>query len=269
MSNKQQDEFFSELGNTKPFFKAGLEGFAGSGKSYTSAEIAIGLHKRIKSKKPVVWFDTERASKFLKPTFDKAKIKVLVKESRSMADLKETMERCRQGLTDVMIIDSISHVWENFLQAYKRKKGNRTFISFEDWGIIKPTWKLEFSDPFVNDPYHIIMCGRAGFEYEEEFNEEKQKRELHKSGIKMRAETETAYEPDILVLMERVENVLDRKKREIYREATVVKSRDPQLDGKVFRNPTFEDFQSAIDLILKDPQPNGHKETDAAGLFVT
>ena len=155
--------FFMEVSNTKPYFKAAFEGFAGSGKTYTSAMVAIGLHKKIKSKKPVVMFDTEKAAKFLKRVFNEAGIELLVKESRTLADLKETMRLLREDrVADIFIIDSISHVWEDTLEAYKRKM-KRSYLQFQDWGVLKPMWKKEFSDPLVRDPYHIIMCGRAGY----------------------------------------------------------------------------------------------------------
>ncbi|MBI4600238.1 ATP-binding protein, partial [Candidatus Uhrbacteria bacterium] len=197
------DNFFVPVANTKPYFKAAFEGFAGSGKTYTAARVALGIHARIKSDKPVVIFDTEKAAKFLKPMFQEAGVELLVRESRSLADLKETMKRLRDGASDVLIVDSISHVWEGFLQAYAEKV-RRTRLEFQDWGVIKPTWKREFSDPFVRDPYHVIMCGRAGYEYENEVNKDTGKREIYKSGVKMKVEGETAYEPDLLVLMERL-----------------------------------------------------------------
>ncbi len=262
------DTFFAPLDNTKPYFKAAFEGFAGSGKTHTAALIAVGLHKHIKSEKPVVIFDTERASKFLRPLFDKAGIQVFVRESRSLADLKIAMQKCREGATDILIIDSISHIWEDFVEAYKRKV-NRSQLQFQDWGVLKPAWKREFSDPFVNDAYHVIMTGRAGYEYGNEKNEETGKREIFKSGIKMKVEGETAYEPDILVLMERFEKVLQEKK-EVWREGTVLKDRSTLLDGKTFRNPGFKDFKPAIDTILRDPSVKVDRlELDAAQLVKT
>lgn len=249
---KKNDNFFTPIINTKPYLKAAFEGFAGSGKTYTAALVAVGLHKRIKSKKPVIIFDTERAAKFLKPLFAEKGIEVLLRESRSLADLKETMRRMRvDGISDVLIIDSISHVWEHFLEDFKRKV-NRKGLQFQDWGIIKPLWKTEFSDPFVNDPYNVVMTGRAGYEYESEINEETNKREIFKSGIKMKVEGETAYEPDLLVLMERFEEVMGKDKK-VWREATVIKDRSTIIDGQTFKNPGYENFAPAVEAMLAEP----------------
>ena len=266
MTGKVKDDFFSPLENTKPYFKVAFEGFAGSGKTYTSALVSVGLYKLIKSTKPVIIFDTEKSSKFLKELFAKNDIPVLVKESRSLADLKETMARCRDGASDILIIDSISHIWENFIEAYKAKV-HRQSIQFQDWGIIKPTWKREFSDPFVNDPYHIFMCGRAGYEYDYETNEDTGKKELRKSGVKMKVEGETAYEPDMLVFMERFEEILGKDK-EVYREATIVKDRSTILDGKTLKNPSYMDFEPSILTMLADgKKPTTIAEQDASKLI--
>jgi len=244
--------FFSKAANTKPFLKMALEGFAGTGKTHTAADIAMGLHARIKSTKAVVFFDTERSSKFLANRFKEAGIELLVKDSKSLADLVQTLEMSeKEGIADIVIIDSISHVWENVLEEYKAKT-RRNRIEFQDWGILKPTWKREFSDRLVNSPLHIIFTGRAGFEYENEKNEETGKREIYKSGIKMKVEGETAYEPDILVLMERFEELLTDKK-DVWRQATVIKDRSTLIDGKVFKNPTYNDFSPAIEELLAEP----------------
>lgn len=76
-----EDNFFTSLENTTPYFKAAFEGFAGSGKTYTAAQICIWLHKRIGSTKPIAYFDTERAGRHLRVYFNKAGIEVLHKPS--------------------------------------------------------------------------------------------------------------------------------------------------------------------------------------------
>lgn len=250
------DDFFTDLDNTKPFLKMGFHGMAGTGKTRTSAEVAAGLHKRIGSTKPIVVFDTEKAAVFLRKFFAERGIKVAHKESRTLADLAETMRRCRDGAADILIIDSITHVWETFLADYARDK-HRKRLQFEDWGVIKPMWKEKFSDPFVRDKYHAIMCGRSGFQYEDELVDDpnrpgKLKREIFKSGVKMKVEGETPYEPDVLVYMERFEDVLGEKKR-VWREATVLKDRSDQIDGRTFQDPTYADFAPAVDFLLDNP----------------
>lgn len=51
--------------NKMAYGKVGIYGTAGSGKTRTASEIAIGLHKAIGSTKPVVAFDTEPAFSFV------------------------------------------------------------------------------------------------------------------------------------------------------------------------------------------------------------
>lgn len=270
-STTKAQSFFTPIGNTKPFFKAAFQGFAGSGKTYTAALVAIGLHKRIGSKKPVIVFDTEESAKFLKPLFSKNGIEALVKASRSLADLKTTFEAMRQGAGDILIIDSISHIWENFLDSYKQKV-RRTSLEFRDWGVIKPSWKAEFSDPFVRDPYHVLMTGRAGYEYENEKNEETGKREIYKSGVKMKVEGETAYEPDMLVMMERFEEILTKDDKKVWREATILKDRADIIDGKTIKNPSYDDFAPSVEAMLANPvsiAPGAEVEANAGILFKT
>lgn len=258
---------FKKLENNRPFLKLALEGFAGDGKTYTAAEIAIGIHKLIGSKKPIASFDTEKALKALKWKFDAAGIEVLHEEDeRSLEALNQAIKWCEAGNADILVIDSITHVWESFLQAYMNRPGKdgkaykRNRLEFQDWGIIKPQWKEKFSTPFVLANCHIIFTGRAGFEYTDEKNEETGKREIFKSGIKMKAETETAFEPDILVLMQKVQELIGDQKT-VYREAMVIKDRTTAIDGKVFKNPTFEDFYPAIKILLDGAIREAHGST--------
>lgn len=247
---------FKKLENNRPFLKMAFEGFAGDGKTFTATQVAIGLHKRIGSTKPIAIFDTEKSSKALVGIFRDAKIEAIaIDDQRSLSALSQAITACEEGASDILIIDSITHVWEEFMQAYLNrpdkygKPMQRTRLEFQDWGVIKPRWKQEFSNKFVQSKVHIIFTGRAGYEYSDEKNAETGKREIFKSGIKMKAETETAFEPDILVLMEKQLDLLGERKT-VTRGAMVIKDRTNAIDGKTFVNPTFEDFAPAIDILL-------------------
>lgn len=261
--------FFSPLENTKPFMKIALEGFAASGKTYTMAKLAILLWKLIKSTKPIVYVDSEKAGKFLLPLFQEAGIKVLHRETKSFADLMQAMALCRdRQVAEILLVDSLTHFYENYLQSYLQKV-KRTKLQFEDWGIIKPTWKREFSEPLVADPYHMMFTGRAGYEYDNEKNAETGKREIFKSGVKMKVEGETAYEPDMLILMERYEKVLGDDKQ-VWREATIIKDRSGLIDGKTFKNPTGEEFLPALNACLANPVNRPKTiEADTGLIFAT
>lgn len=245
---------FKSIRNKRPFLKMAFQGFAGDGKTFTAIQVAIGLHKMIGSEKPIAILDTEEASKALIPLEKKHGVEFVVNEERSLTALSKAIDWCEQGNADILVIDSITHVWEEFIESYKNsKRYNRHRLEFQDWGVIKPRWKKEFSTKYIKAKCHIIFTGRAGYEYE--FNEEvdsrtgKTKKEIAKSGIKMKAETETAFEPDLLVLMEKQKDLLSENKS-IWRQATVLKDRTTLVDGKSFRNPTFEDFKPAINILL-------------------
>jgi hypothetical protein len=250
---------FKEAENTTAFAKVGILGFAGSGKTRTATEIAIGLHKALKSNKPVTFLDTETGSDFTIPFFKKEGIQLLVSKTRAFKDLAEGMLEAPK-ISDILIIDSVSHFWVDIVESYCKKK-NVNRLAFQDWGIIKPMWRDDFATPFVSLPIHIIVCGRAGFEYDY-FEGEDGKMELYKTGTKMNTEKEFGFEPSLLIEMERIKNpeatehyksakTKDQKlkaskeimeAREFVRVATVLKDRSDIMDGIVLTNPTYKDF---------------------------
>jgi hypothetical protein len=252
-------DLFKDAENTMAFAKVGILGFAGSGKTRTATEIAIGLYKAIKSTKPIGFMDTETGADFVLPIFQKHGIKLQVSKTRAFKDLAEGLQIAPQ-LFDILIIDSVSHYWVDIVESYRKKK-NVTRLAFQDWAILKPAWNNQFATPFVTSALHIIVCGRAGFEYDY-FEGDDGKMELYKTGIKMKAEGEFGFEPSLLLEMERIKNpeateeyreaktrdgkMKAAKKmatgREFVRKATILKDRADILDGKVFYNPTYEDF---------------------------
>lgn len=238
---------FKKAENTQAFAKVGILGFAGAGKTFTATTFAIGLVKLMQERKleignrPAMFLDTETGSDWVQPNFAKAGIELHTAKTRAFKDLITAIDEAEQN-GSVLLLDSISHFWRELCDSYQKKK-NRPRLQFQDWAVLKSEWG-RFTDKFINSNVHIVMCGRAGYEYD--YFEEDGKKELQKTGIKMKAETETGYEPSLLILMER-EMEMDTKN--VFRTASVLKDRSDLLDGKQFRNPTFNDFLPHVEYL--------------------
>lgn len=234
-------QLFTKSKNTQAYAKVGLLGFAGSGKTYTATRIAIGLVELMRrvgldhGARPAFFLDTETGADWVAPWFAEAGIELHTAKTRSFVDLLAAVDQAETDAS-VLIVDSITHVWREFCASYLRAK-KRTRIEMHDWISLKQDWG-QFTDRYVNSAAHIVMCGRAGYEYDF-FEDEDGKRQLEKTDIKMKAESETGYEPSLLLLMERK---MDMENRKVYRIASVLKDRSTKLDGKQFTNPTFKHF---------------------------
>lgn len=239
--------------NKMSYLKMGLYGPAGSGKSRTATEVAVGLHKLIKSDKPIAIFDTEPAFSFLLPFFDEAGIEVLIDdESRALLDLMAFMDEAEK-ISDIAIVDSITHVWrdaqESHLQHINagRKKRNAypiQSLEFHHWRPIKARWS-EFTDRFLSSKLHVIVCGRAGNIYEYQDKQDGSgKKELITTGTRMATEKELGYEPSLLVEM-----IADRKDGKIINTALVQKDRSGKINGEIFTYPSFDTFKLHIDAL--------------------
>ena len=240
---------FKKSDSTQAYLKAGFMGFAGSGKTFTAAETAIGLVKKLRAGnlpeggKPVFFLDTETGSDYVSGRFKEEGIELFQAKTRAFSDLIPAVKEAETNGA-VLIIDSITHFWREFTEAYAKKRNRSRGLEFQDWAFLKTEWG-KFTDAYINTSLHIIMCGRAGYEYDF-FTNDSGKRELEKTGIKMKAETETGYEPSLLVLMERT---MDMETKKVYREAHILKERFNIIDGKTIRNPKFEDFLPHIEKL--------------------
>ena len=247
--------------NKMAYFKAGILGFPGSGKTYTASLLAIGICQAIGNNK-VAFYDTETGSDFLLPKLQEAGLEAFQVKSRSFSDLLETIRDCEKEHVGVLIIDSITHVWRDLCDSYDKKLKRNGRLQFQDWAIVKGEWKL-YTDSFVNSPVHIIVCGRAGYEYDYDFNEDGSK-DLIKTATRMKVESEFAFEPSLVIEMERtsegkeeLKEVMGKKdfksksKKQTHsphagskwiHRAYVLKDRTDTLNGECFDYPTFENF---------------------------
>lgn len=238
--------------NRVAYLKAGLYGEAGSGKTFTAAQFAIGLHQYAKLEKPVAMFDTEPAASFIRPLFDEAGIEFLVfDESRALADLMRVIDEAERECS-LLIIDSVTHIWRDTMESYiakvnerrERERKPKLFaLEFQHWRPIKAAW-AQFTDKFLASKLHMIVCGRAGNIYEYQTNEGTGKKELINTGTKMATEKEMGYEPSLLIEM-----VKRREGGKIINTALVEKDRTDRLNGSEIHYPTFDSIKPHIEFL--------------------
>lgn len=231
---------------SKPkWLKAGFLGFAGSGKTYTAIDMAAWLHKKIGCKRPLQIFDSEGGFDYQVPRI----VKLTGHEpdgvqAQSFADLCRFIGTIKAG--DIVLIDSITHPWRELLDACFAKKGK----GLPGIMAAKDEWSRGFTKWFLTSASHVIICGRAGYEFD--YEEIDGKKQLVKTNTKMKTEGELGFEPSLLIEMER----RDRQDGTIQHVAIVKKDRFALIDGKIFTNPTGETFSphmNALDLGKFDP----------------
>lgn len=277
----KDSKLFINKANTRSYFKVSAEGFPGSGKTHTLALITLGVWTAEAKKAPIVIVDTEQSSKFLVPLFTSHGAvegeTLFVTHSRSLADFGSILKDV-EAEKGILFVDSITHLHDFMIEEYKKRK-NRTRLEMMDHMYLKPFWKEHMSEPFVRAQCHILFTGRAAWTYDyEETGEEradgKPKKEFIRSGVKMRGDNELAYEPDMVLLMERHEE-LTKEGIDVSRKATVLKSRYAPLDGKVFYyrntdpwNKAFLDFETAYRfLVTGEISDNDRVETSIGQMF--
>jgi len=219
--------------NRQAFDKIGVLGFAGSGKTFTSMSLALGILDCLKSKAPIAFMDTESGSDFFIDMCHQRGIELMVVKSRAFSDVFPIFAEAETMGCGVLVIDSVSHLWKEITDTYK-KRLNRRKLQFQDWDAVKTEWS-RFTDLFLNAPIHTIICGRAGYEYDY-FENEDGKKELHKTGTKMKAEGEFGYEPSLVIEMQRIKRSDDKHPdlKGWTHRATVLKDRTDTINGMEF-----------------------------------
>jgi hypothetical protein len=242
--------------------KMGIYGPPGAGKSFTSLLIAEGL--AAVSGKRVAYVDTEHGTDFYCKAVQNRAVHPEAFDfdalyTRSLTDVVSAVKGLKTDEYGVVIIDSITHLWEAALAAYAGPKTRTGGIPMHAWGKIKKPYK-DLMSFLLSSPMHVLICGRQGIEYET--NEETD--ELRAVGVKMKAEGETPYEPHILIRMESVKPQKTNEVATIY--AYAEKDRTGVLSGKSFANPTYKTLVAPIVALLGTTQAHMVTEDEAAAV---
>jgi hypothetical protein len=219
--------------------KVGFYGTPGSGKTFTALLLAEGLAAH--DGKRVAFVDTERGTDFYASAVPERAAHPAAFDfdaiyTTSLADVTDAVAGLDPAVHGVIVIDSISHLWDAAINAFSGKKTKIDTIPMSAWGGIKKPYKALIRH-LLDGPYHVIICGR-----QKSIFENSETGELIKTGVGMRAEGETEYEPHLCIRME-----TKRGDSTVY--AVCEKDRSGILAGKTVPNPTFQTFAPLLSLL--------------------
>lgn len=230
--------------------KIGVYGPPGSGKTFTSLLIAEGLAQQ--TSKRVAYVDTERGTDFYCKAVPARTVHPEAFDfdalyTRSLTEVLSSVKALKFEDYGVVVIDSITHLWEAAIAAYSGKQTGIGSIPMYAWGKIKKPYK-DLMSTLLSSQMHVLICGRQGVEYatDEETDE------LKAIGVKMKAEGETPYEPHILIRMEAVKPKRTNEMAQIV--AYAEKDRTGVLAGRSFINPTFDSLVKPLLGLLSGTQ---------------
>lgn len=230
---------FMKAKSEQAFFKAALYGKAGSGKTLTSLLLAEGLANR--EGKRIAYIDTERGTEFYAMDIPERKVHPAAFDfdriiTRSLMETLEAVESLDPAEHGVLVIDSITHLWEAARAAYQGKLMSNGGIPINAWSNIKKPYKRLMS-LFLDGNFHAILCGREGLVLEKD-----DEGELEVVGTKMKAEGESPHEPHVLGRMspERLDD--GGFKIRVFFE----KDRSGILTGRTFDWPSYSTIEPVV-----------------------
>jgi hypothetical protein len=228
-------------------FKAGFYGKQGSGKTFTSLLVAEGLAKR--DGKRVAYIDTERGTDFYAQAIKERRVHPEAFDfdalyTRSIYEAIEAVESLDTSVHGVVVLDSITHLWEAAQAAYTGQRMSNGQLPIHAWGAIKKPYKKLMS-LILDGNFHAIICGREGVVMEKD-----EDGVMEVTGTKMKAEGETPYEPHMLARFcpERTEEGGYLVKVFFEKDRTGI------FTGKTLVEPTYATFEPMMRYLSGDTQ---------------
>ncbi len=214
-----------------------LYGPAGSGKTFSALLIAEGLAEH--AGKRVAYVDTEGGTAFYGQAVPQRAVHpeafdFEVLHTRAITEVLAAVKCLDLDTYGVLVIDSISHLWDSCKNAYTGRLTRAGTVPLPAWSVTKRPYK-ELMNLVLSLPAHVLICGRMGID----FAEDEASGELKNVGFKMRAEGETAYEPDVLI---RLESHKANRKEVAVPTAHVEKDRSGVLAGRTIPWPGFDNL---------------------------
>jgi|TARA_A100000172_G_scaffold77540_1_gene62071 hypothetical protein len=234
--------------------KIAIYGPPGSGKTFTSLLWAEGLAKS--RGKKIAFVDTERGTDFYAQEVKNRKIHpeafafdaIYTKSLKLVRDAIAELDPEEYG---VVVLDSISHLWDSAIEAYEGQKTSADTIPMHAWGQIKKPYK-QLLNYLIASPFDVFILGRQGNVFEEDGGQ------LRKVGVKMKAEGETPHEPHVCVRLENKQDQADTTKSTVL--MYVEKDRTGILQGQTIANPNFKTIEVLLPYLGDKQAPQEDDE---------
>jgi hypothetical protein len=246
--------------------KIGVFGPQGSGKSLTSALIAIGLSKTYHQHAPVAILDPEDASDFLARVFESEGVPLVQAKARSFVEMREALAEAESVGCCAYLVDNYTAVHGELVEAVKAKanlQGRQLpYPLREELYRLWAEWVREMRQ----SPLHIILGGRLGWVWGDDEDENGDTTKV-RLGSKMRGESDAGYEPNLLLEMESIDASTRDKKSRSKRGSNqhwvhVLKDRMMILNGLHFSFRDLNDYQAGdYEGVFKALRPHFDKLT--------
>lgn len=173
---------------TQAKIKLAMNGCSGAGKTYSALLLACGLTSNWGK---IAVIDTENASSDLYAHLGNYNVLPLA-EPYTPEKYIEAISICEGAGMEVIILDSISHCWDNLLDYHANLQGN----SFTNWGKVTPR-QTAFMQKILSSPCHVICTMRSKQDYV--LNEKNGKIVPEKVGLKSVQRDNVDYEFTIVL----------------------------------------------------------------------
>jgi len=221
--------------------KVSIYGPPGSGKTFSTLLMAEGLAK-VRGKR-IAFVDTERGTDFYAQAVKARRVHPEAFDfdalyTKSLAEVTDAIKSLDPNEHGIIVLDSISHLWDAAMDAYKGKRTSADTIPMSAWGKIKKPYK-DLVAWLIGSMFDVFILGR-----QKNMFEENSEGEMRKAGVAMRAESETGHEPHICARMEATTRGADADY-----VLHVEKDRTGVLAGKGIKNPTFATIEPLLPLL--------------------
>ena len=234
---------FSPATKAQAKLRAALTGPAGSGKTFTAMRLAAGIGGRI------AVIDTERgsASKYAdRFTFDTHQL-----ADRTIEGYIAALDAAAKGGYDVLVIDSLSHGWQELLQEVDRlAKARFNGNTWAAWSEGTPKQR-RLIDALLDFPGHIIATMRSKTEWNQQTDEKTGRLRPVRIGLAPEQGKGIEYEFDLLL-----ELTTDHV-------GTVIKDRTGKFQDRIIEKPD-EAFGRELAAWLAEGMPARPPATPAA-----